>query len=175
MQYPHRSFIPSCAISRTCQKPAKRCKVSSFFSHLSDTTTHNTTSRDPLYFPNRRPQSSLSYSFPPHSKRLLYAEPSSSACLFHPPKAGSLTRAMPNSGRKGRGDPRDIEISKSLSYLLRHGAKTEGIQLDEGGWANVADVVGFCAVSFLCGSWIQSSLLYLTFVITIRFSSNPLG
>ena len=48
---------------------------------------------------------------------------------------------MPNS-RKAKGEPREVEISKSLSYLLRHGAKIERIALDEAGWANVADVVG---------------------------------
>lgn len=42
---------------------------------------------------------------------------------------------------------KDVEISKSLSYLLRHGAKNEGIELDEAGWANVAAVVGF---GFFC-------------------------
>ena len=48
--------------------------------------------------------------------------------------------------RKGKsrgGASKEVDISKSLSYLLRHGAKDEGIKLDEGGWANVADVVGF--------------------------------
>ncbi|KAL9075285.1 MAG: hypothetical protein Q9161_001662 [Pseudevernia consocians] len=47
---------------------------------------------------------------------------------------------MPNN-RKRKGDPREVEVSKSLSYLLRHGAKAEGIQLDDAGWANVADVL----------------------------------
>ena len=37
---------------------------------------------------------------------------------------------------------KEVDISKGLSYLLRHGAKNEGVRLDEGGWANVADVVG---------------------------------
>ena len=55
---------------------------------------------------------------------------------------------MPNTGKrkdsgKRKGALREIEISKNLSYLLRHGAKSEGIELDEGGWANVADIVGF--------------------------------
>ncbi len=34
-------------------------------------------------------------------------------------------------------------MSRNLSYLLRHQAADEGIRLDEGGWACVADVVGF--------------------------------
>lgn len=49
---------------------------------------------------------------------------------------------MPRGG-KGKSASREVEVSKSLSYLLRHGAKAEGIQLDEAGWANVANVVGF--------------------------------
>lgn len=51
--------------------------------------------------------------------------------------------AMPNNSRKGKGAPREVEVSRSLSYLLRHGAKSEGVLVDEAGWANVADVVGF--------------------------------
>lgn len=46
-------------------------------------------------------------------------------------------------GKGGSAASKEVEISKSLSYLLRHGAKDAGIGLDEGGWANVADVVGF--------------------------------
>lgn len=49
---------------------------------------------------------------------------------------------MPNSGKR-KGASREIDISKNLSYLLRHGAESEGIELDDGGWASVADVVGF--------------------------------
>lgn len=49
---------------------------------------------------------------------------------------------MPKDGKR-KGALREIDISKNLSYLLRHGAKSEGIELDEGGWANVADIVGF--------------------------------
>ena len=55
---------------------------------------------------------------------------------------------MPKNSRKGRSDPREVEISKSLSYLLRHAAKNEGLELDEGGWANVADVVGLNPLLF---------------------------
>ena len=50
------------------------------------------------------------------------------------------------SGRGGGGGvreplPRSVLVSKALSFLLRHGAKAEGVELDDGGWANVADVV----------------------------------
>ena len=73
------------------------------------------------------------------------------------------------TGRKGKGDPREVEVSKSLSYLLRHGAQSEGIQLDAGGWANVAAVVGFCVflvlycttyVVFICLNIFLVSLLH---------------
>lgn len=146
MRSPHRVFIPSCSISKSRQNTTRRCEVS-FIPHLSDTRTHNTTSKDPLYSPSRRSRPSSSPPFPPYPKRLLHSNPASSALRFHPPKAGPLTCAMP-TGRKGKGDSREVEISKSLSYLLRHGAKSAGIQLDGGGWANVAEVVGFCGSSF---------------------------
>jgi len=44
----------------------------------------------------------------------------------------------------GRRPPqtREVMISRALSFLLRHGGRDEGIELDEGGWGNVADVVG---------------------------------
>ncbi|XP_062503092.1 tRNA 2'-phosphotransferase 1-like [Corticium candelabrum] len=35
----------------------------------------------------------------------------------------------------------DIKLSKSLSYILRHGAEKEGIRLDEGGFAFVDDIL----------------------------------
>lgn len=37
---------------------------------------------------------------------------------------------------------REVVVSKALSFLLRHGGDEEGVGIDEGGWANVADVVG---------------------------------
>ncbi len=51
-----------------------------------------------------------------------------------------------NGNGKGGGKPpqsREVTVSRNLSYLLRHQAADEGIRLDEGGWACVADVVGF--------------------------------
>ncbi len=44
-------------------------------------------------------------------------------------------------GKHRQPQSREVTISKALSFLLRHGAKDEGVQLDEGGWANVRDVV----------------------------------
>lgn len=46
--------------------------------------------------------------------------------------------------RRGAGsseDARSESISRKLSWLLRHGATKEGIQMDEGGWVKVDDLV----------------------------------
>ncbi|KAI6044442.1 KptA family-domain-containing protein [Pisolithus marmoratus] len=54
-----------------------------------------------------------------------------------------------------RGHPRDspeVRLSKSLSWLLRHGAQTAGLQLRSDGYARVSDVLAnamFRDVTFL--------------------------
>lgn len=53
---------------------------------------------------------------------------------------------MGRGGRGGRGGgkgglPREVQVSKQLSWLLRHGAEQEGLKLVEGGYANLQDVV----------------------------------
>ena len=56
-------------------------------------------------------------------------------------------------GLKGQDrppQPRDVIVSKALSFLLRHGGKGEGVEMDEGGWAEVEDVVGFFHMIFRC-------------------------
>ncbi len=40
--------------------------------------------------------------------------------------------------------PREVQVSKKLSWLLRHGAEKEGLKLGKGGYANLADVVRGC-------------------------------
>ena len=143
MQPSHRIRRLSYSISRTYRNTTTACKVS-LFAHFPNARTHIVNSEI-----RNIPAHSLSTFFPsnissfhPYLKKSLHFKPSSAACrFFNSPKAG-LTRAMPNS-RKRKGDSREVEVSKNLSYLLRHGAKAEGIQLDEAGWANVADVVGF--------------------------------
>ncbi len=37
--------------------------------------------------------------------------------------------------------PRSVQVSKKLSWLLRHGAEKEGLKLDKSGYASVQDVV----------------------------------
>jgi RNA:NAD 2'-phosphotransferase (TPT1/KptA family) len=48
-------------------------------------------------------------------------------------------------GGRGRGGPmpRDVQVSKALSKLLRHSAEKEGLKLDEAGYINLKDVVSF--------------------------------
>lgn len=46
-------------------------------------------------------------------------------------------------GRGGQREPlpREVMISKKISYVLRHGAVKEGLKLDRNGYANCADLV----------------------------------
>ena len=44
-------------------------------------------------------------------------------------------------GRDGRELPREVMVSKKISWLLRHGAEQEGLKLRDGGYVNVADAV----------------------------------
>jgi 2'-phosphotransferase len=50
-------------------------------------------------------------------------------------------------GRSGRGGsnpknmPREQQISRKVSWLLRHGAQQEGLELGNGGYVGVADAV----------------------------------
>lgn len=37
--------------------------------------------------------------------------------------------------------PREVQVSKKMSWLLRHGAEKEGLHLGEGGYISVKDVV----------------------------------
>jgi hypothetical protein len=60
-----------------------------------------------------------------------------------------LTRALQEMGRGGRGggsrnpanQPREVQVSRKISWLLRHGAASEGLKLGKGGYVNVQDAV----------------------------------
>ncbi|KAI9849476.1 MAG: hypothetical protein M1837_004096 [Sclerophora amabilis] len=52
------------------------------------------------------------------------------------------TKGGPRSQNKAT-QSREVTVSKMLSFLLRHGAQKEGIQLDEQGYANVADILSW--------------------------------
>ncbi|KAJ5676257.1 hypothetical protein N7462_009154 [Penicillium macrosclerotiorum] len=45
------------------------------------------------------------------------------------------------SGRGGGHQPREVQVSKALSLLLRHAAEKEGLKMNAQGYANVADVL----------------------------------
>ncbi len=57
--------------------------------------------------------------------------------------AGGKRRGGRGGRRGGEGDgmPRNVQISKKLSWLLRHGAEKEGLTLGPGGYVNVKEVV----------------------------------
>lgn len=45
-------------------------------------------------------------------------------------------------GGSGRGPvSRDVQVSKKMSWLLRHGAEKEGLTLGAGGYMSVQEVV----------------------------------
>jgi RNA:NAD 2'-phosphotransferase (TPT1/KptA family) len=52
-------------------------------------------------------------------------------------------------GRGGHGggsrnpanQSRDVQVSRKISWLLRHGAQSEGLKLGKGGYVNVQDAV----------------------------------
>ena len=46
-----------------------------------------------------------------------------------------------NSRKGERKDKKSVNISKSLSWILRHGAVKEGIDIDEGGWVLLEDIL----------------------------------
>ncbi|EME49750.1 hypothetical protein DOTSEDRAFT_120160 [Dothistroma septosporum NZE10] len=47
---------------------------------------------------------------------------------------------MPGKGNRGPL-PRDVQVSKKIAWLLRHGAEKEGLVLGHGGFINVSDVL----------------------------------
>ena len=78
------------------------------------------------------------------------------------------------SGFRGRAairlQSREVTVSKALSFLLRHAAKDEGVDIDEGGWVNVADVVsldfllGCLSVSVGCFFFLSRMVFWFRFV-----------
>lgn len=55
-----------------------------------------------------------------------------------PAKSSSSRR---DGGGGGGPGPRAVQVSKKLSWLLRHGAEKEGLQLAAGGWVNLGDAL----------------------------------
>ena len=61
-------------------------------------------------------------------------------------------------GRGGHGGgggggklPREVTVSKKMSWVLRHGALKEGLEIDERGYVNVGELVSGSAFFLLLG------------------------
>jgi hypothetical protein len=56
-------------------------------------------------------------------------------------------------GRGGKGggapQPRDVLVSKKLSWLLRHGAEKEGLVMGKGGYINLDEVVCYVDMCYM--------------------------
>lgn len=62
---------------------------------------------------------------------------------------------MARGGGRGGGSrnpanqPREVQVSRKISWLLRHGAGQEGLTLGKGGYVNLQDAVSFCCFDIL--------------------------
>ena len=55
---------------------------------------------------------------------------------------GGRSNSRPATGGGNRPPvPRDVLVSKKMSWILRHGAVKEGLKLDESGYANCGELV----------------------------------
>lgn len=52
-----------------------------------------------------------------------------------------MARGGGRGGAHGGPMPREVQVSKKLSWLLRHGAEKEGLTMGKGGYICLADVV----------------------------------
>jgi 2'-phosphotransferase len=50
-------------------------------------------------------------------------------------------------GRNPANQPREVQVSRKISWLLRHGAGQEGLKLGKGGYVNVQDAVSLALTS----------------------------
>ncbi|KAI0272710.1 KptA family-domain-containing protein [Gloeopeniophorella convolvens] len=65
--------------------------------------------------------------------------------MSNPPKQ-KAARSSQSNGKPLRGLPKDspeVRTSKTLSWVLRHGAKSEGLYMRPDGYVRVTDLVGF--------------------------------
>ena len=73
------------------------------------------------------------------------------------------SQSKPNSSKstKLRGlekDSPEVRVSKTLSWILRHGAQSEGIEMRRDGYVKLADLVSISLSLSTCW-WIYSSVL----------------
>src|SRR5262249_19732973 len=64
-------------------------------------------------------------------------------------------------GGHGGSLPREVEVSKKMSWLLRHGAEQEGLKLGPGGYVNLKDVV---CTSLPCVSFVSCIIQVITLI-----------
>jgi 2'-phosphotransferase len=60
------------------------------------------------------------------------------------PQKRKASRPQQSKGKPLRGLPKDspeVRLSKSISWILRHGAKSEGIYMRPDGYVRVTDLV----------------------------------
>lgn len=60
-----------------------------------------------------------------------------------------MARGGGRGGRNPKDMPREQQVSRKVSWLLRHGAESEGLKLGKGGYVNVGDAVSCFPVHFL--------------------------
>ena len=74
-------------------------------------------------------------------------------------------------GGAGSAPPsRDVQVSKKISWLLRHGAEKEGFTLGPGGYVNVKDVVSPLISDESSSTFLTSSS---NFMLVLEHSSLP--
>lgn len=64
--------------------------------------------------------------------------------MSNPPKQKPSRHSQGSGGKLLRGlakDSADVRISKTLSWILRHGAKSEGLYMRPDGYVRVSDLV----------------------------------
>lgn len=61
----------------------------------------------------------------------------------------SSRRGGRGGGRNPKDMPREQQVSRKVSWLLRHGADAEGLKLGKGGYVNVADAVSLISFALL--------------------------
>lgn len=147
MQSPPRILNPIHPIPKTYHntlQPPHR--TLSLRPHLSNTKTHSTLSKPTIQIPPHLPPPFPFTPIIPVSSNV-FPRAVSSYSASHPDAPRDWKSAMPGKGRE-KGASREVQVSRCLSYLLRHGAREEGIGVDEAGWANVADVVGYFFMMF---------------------------
>ncbi|CAA9958992.1 RNA 2'-phosphotransferase [Pyrenophora teres f. maculata] len=61
-----------------------------------------------------------------------------------------MARGGRSGGSRNPGNqPREVQVSRKISWLLRHGASQEGLQLGKGGYVNVQDALNTHALKSL--------------------------